>query len=141
MSRGDLRPHTKVGRTLLFLREELDRFKYDNPWASKKAHVKAIPNPPPMPSTKQEMRAVVTVLVERKERIFKRLPSFQWEDIPGIRAQVDSKFGNVTFFVTIESPDGCGYELSFHPSCMEAPHYTKLRGRLKPGEGVAWLVG
>lgn len=139
VSRGDIHPHTKVGIALLFLREELDRFKYESPWASKKARVRFIPNPPPMPTTKKDMMAVVTVEVERRNRLFKRLSAFHWDEIPAIRAAVDRRFGKVPFHITIESPDGCGFELNFHPSVMEADHYDKLRGRKKGG--TPWLVG
>ena len=36
VSRGDLRPHTKVGKSLLFLPAELDLFRMGNAWARNK---------------------------------------------------------------------------------------------------------
>lgn len=138
--RGDLKPHSKVGHAFLFQREELDRFKYSNAWASKKAGITFLPNPPPMPTTGRALRAVVTVTKGRKEKLYKRLNVFHWEDIPSLRSQVDSKFGKVRFTITVQLPDGCGFELKFLPSLLEASQYEKL-GIKRRGKGEAWLIG
>lgn len=135
VSSGDLRPQMKVGRVLLFLREELDRFKYGSAWASRKSGIKSLPNPPPKPSSREHMAAIVTVTLDGRDKAFKRLKIFRWEDIPTIRSQVDTRYGKVSFCITIEPPDGCAYEVRFHPSALAAEHYgilRKKRGRTHP---------
>lgn len=120
VSSGDLRPQMKVGRVLLFLREELDRFKYGSAWASRKSGIKSPPNPPAAPSARQTMTAVVTVTVNGRDKVFKNLKAFHWEDVPTIRSQVDTRYGKTGFHITVEPPDGCAYVIRFHPSAIGA---------------------
>ncbi|MBI3298288.1 MAG: helix-turn-helix domain-containing protein [Elusimicrobia bacterium] len=127
VGQGDLRPYKTVGRAHLFMREELDRFRYGSARAKGKAGVEPLQAPPATPSMSPELKAVVTVMVKGRARVHKRLKAFHWEDIPALRAQVDSRYGRTTFCITIELPDGSGCELRFHPSAMEAEHYGKLR--------------
>lgn len=140
VGRGDLQPHSRVGNSLLFLQEELERFRCASLWAQKKTKLRYLPNPPPLPTTDSELQAVVTVDVKQKTVIFKRLNVFHWEDISAIRAQVDAKYGKKPFQITVKVPDGCGYEIRFYSSVMEVEHYDKLPGHKKSG-GAAWLVG
>lgn len=126
VSLGDLRPYKKVGRALLFMREEVERFKYASPWARGKAGVEPRTGPAPLPSTRQSLRAVVTVTAGGRARVFKRLKAFGWQDIPALRAQVDARHGRVPFCITVELPDGSGCELRFHPSAAETEHYGAL---------------
>ena len=140
VSRKDLRPHTRAGKTLLFLREELERFKMENPWASRKAKIRIFPNPPPTPYPNKVMQAVVTLKSRGKERAFSRIKVFHWEDIPLIRSRIDQKHGNVPFRISIQSPDGAGWELSYYSSCIELDQYRELN-RSKRGHGIPWLVG
>jgi len=140
VGRNDLHPHSRMGNSLLFQQEELDRFKNTSLWAMKKSKVRFLHNPPPAPSSRKELRAVVTVDVKDKNIVFKRLTIFHWEDVPAIRAQIDNKFGKNSFQITIEAPDGCGYEINFSTSSMEMEHYHKLPGHKKPGRD-AYLIG
>ena len=41
-----LKPYRKAGRTLLFLKEELDRYRAGNAWASQKATFSTLDLPP-----------------------------------------------------------------------------------------------
>lgn len=140
VGRGDLQPHSRVGNSLLFQQEELERFQCDSLWAQKKTKLRYLPNPPPSPTAGSELLAVVTVEVKGKTVVFKRINTFHWEDIPAIRAQVDAKYGKKPFEITIKVPDGCGYELRFYSSVMEVEHYDKLPG-YKKDSGDAWLIG
>ncbi len=97
--KGRLRPNYRVGRALLFLRDELDRFK--------RGGAALVPESAPQGT----MRATVSLRRKGKESVLSRLETFRWEDVPGIRA----KHGDAPFLISVESPDGSGYELSFHP--------------------------
>jgi hypothetical protein len=101
VGRGDLHPHSRVGRALLFMREELDRFKFGSAWAAKKSGVERSFTPPIAASAQEGMRAVVVVRVKGKETVFERLKAFQWEDVASIRAKVRSKHGNASFFIAV----------------------------------------
>lgn len=101
--KGRLRPNYRVGRALLFLRDELDRFK--------RGGAPLAPGSTPQGT----MRATVSLRHKGKESVLNRLETFRLEDVPGIRAQIRAKHGDVPFLISAESPDGSSYELSFHP--------------------------
>jgi hypothetical protein len=125
--KGQLRPCYRVGRALLFLQEELDRFKRTSAAAVTKGDAKPVRGlaataPPP-----EGLRAVVVVRAQGRETVFSRPQAFRWDDVPAIRAKVRSKHGDAAFFIAVAAPDGSGFELAFHPDGREIPHHGALR--------------
>ena len=97
------------------MRDELDRFKHDSASATKKSGEERSAAPVPGSDLQATMRATVFLRHKEKKSVLSRLETFRWEDVPGIRAQVRAKNGDVPFLIAVESSDGSGCELSFHP--------------------------
>ncbi|MEA3306928.1 MAG: helix-turn-helix domain-containing protein [Elusimicrobiota bacterium] len=143
--RGELKPHSRAGNMLLFLGKELEKFKYSNEWALKKSKARFLPNPPPKPSSEKTMSAVVVVLVKDKKRLFKRLKTFQWKDVPSIISLVYKKYGNIHFDISVRYPDGTAFDISSHNSDMSSKNYDIIRDKLirekrKKDGKTAWLI-
>ncbi|MCX5797758.1 MAG: helix-turn-helix domain-containing protein [Elusimicrobia bacterium] len=126
VGKGHLRPSYRVGRALLFLREELDRFKRTSAAASMKGDAKPVPALAAAAPLPEGLRAVVVVRVQGRETVFSRPQAFRWDDVPAIRAEVRSKHGDASFFIAIAAPDGSGFELSFHSEQRRLPHHQAL---------------
>jgi excisionase family DNA binding protein len=75
VSRGDLRPHTKVGKSLLFLRAELDVFRMGNAWARNKITDKEIRESESMEIS--HMDAPIDLKLKAPRRPRKRLIMFE----------------------------------------------------------------
>jgi len=110
VSQGVLKPQKVGGKTLVFLLEELDRYRTTNEWAARKASIKHQPelDREKLPST---MTATVEfdvrprfLVTSKKEHI----ENFSWEQIPLIRADLDKRYGKklLSFEITVNSPDG-----------------------------------
>lgn len=146
VSTGKICVHSRAGNYPLFIREELERYQLTNKWAGKKAKVKTLPNPPPAPTGKKGILAIVTASHKRKEFVLEKLNDFKWNDIPAIRARVSAKYGRIPFQITLELPDGTAFTINFHTSTPEAEaHKTMTRNAEKPlwnkrKDGTAWLI-
>ncbi|MDD5657829.1 MAG: helix-turn-helix domain-containing protein [Elusimicrobia bacterium] len=124
--KGGLRPSYRVGRALLFLRDELDRFKRTSAAAAKKGAAHPVAALAATASLAEGMGAVVVVRVQGRETVFSRPQAFRWDDVPAIRAKVRAKHGDASFFIAIAAPDGSGFELAFHPDGSKIPHLKSL---------------
>ncbi|OQA07484.1 MAG: hypothetical protein BWY65_01859 [Firmicutes bacterium ADurb.Bin373] len=147
VSTGKIRVHSRAGNYPLFIREELEKYQLTNKWAGKKAKIKTLPNPPPAPTGKKGILAVVTASYKKKDVVLEKLNNFKWDDVPAIRAKVASKHGRIPFQINLELPDGTAFTINFHTSTTEAEaHKTMARNAPKPlwgkrKDGTAWLIG
>lgn len=111
---GVLKPR-RVGKTLLFSRTDLDRYKLENAWAARKAGIKA--SAEPIEKAPSDLEAEISVdfpggILARTVDSFK---GFSWEKVPLIRAQVDSRHGNIPFDITVKGPDGATWTVRYEP--------------------------
>ena len=138
VSRGEIRPHGRVGFALLFSRAELDRFKRSSPWAARKGGSRHLPNPPGRLGAEGAARAVVTVNKGRRSVLFKRLRPFRWGAVAALRQQLERKFGETPFRIVVHQPDGGRFEIDYRPPAAKSKN--KGRGRADKRRDL-WLVG
>ncbi|MBI4524055.1 MAG: helix-turn-helix domain-containing protein [Deltaproteobacteria bacterium] len=133
VSQGVLRPYKRAGNTLLFLKADLDRFKLTNAWAARKASVEIPPVAPQKPPSNLEAAVKLDLgLGPIFGKALEPIKNFTWDQIPLIRAEVDSKHGNIPFEVEIKSPDGGLWIVSYEPPTWFerlAKNFKKKRSR------------
>lgn len=129
---GVLTAHRRAGKTLLFIKEELDRFKLNNAWAAAKASLEKPSTPPE--HAPPHLTADIKVyhgLGPMFPSYVESIENFTWEQIPLIRARVDSKYGNKPFDTQIKSPDGGIWTVSYEPPTWIEKLTKKLKKRAK----------
>lgn len=125
---GTLKPAKKAGKTLLFQREDLDRFRATSAWASRKAAIERPLNPPQQPPDRLEATirldfGLGSVLRQPMEPIM----DFSWNQVPLIRAEIDNKYGNVPFEIEVKSPEGGLWSVSYEPPTWVERAWKKLK--------------
>jgi excisionase family DNA binding protein len=88
-----LKPYRKAGRTLLFLKEELDRYRAGNAWASQKASFSVLADAPKHLPPKLSASVYLTDGFALLPHRVESLPSFTWEMIPLIHARIQEQYG------------------------------------------------
>jgi excisionase family DNA binding protein len=134
VSQGVLKPQKIDGRTLVFLQEELDRYRSSNAWAARKASIAHQPEAAQenLPST---MTAAVMVdlglgpVFPENEQV----EDFSWELLPLIRADLNERYGKKmkTFQITVNSPDGWKWHIRLEPPTLIEKLGKKLRNLSK----------
>ncbi len=139
VSRGEIRPYSRVGFASLYRVEDLDRFRRSSPWAAKKKGGFHLPNPPEESPRERKAKAVVKLKRGRRDMVFRRLLPFRWNMVPAIRTQIERKFGPTPFQISVEMPDGGRFNVSFRPPAQNPKRRSGLKTRKKHGE--IWLTG
>jgi hypothetical protein len=138
VSRGTIRPHSRVGFASLYSRDDIERFRRSSPWAAKKQGGFHLPNPPE-PLRSGEAEGMVIVKKGRRVEIFRRLRPFRWRSVPAIQAQVKRKFGTKPFRIVVGLPDGGRYEINFLPPGQRHHRPAWPQNAKKPRD--LWLAG
>lgn len=99
-----LRPATRAGRTLLFLRSELDRYRARRASIGAR-HADHLPNPPSRPP-EFRMSATLARRVGGRWRIISRRSNFRWEDIPLLWRMQKGKEARRPFRICVQCSDG-----------------------------------
>jgi len=130
VSQGVLKPHKIGGKTLVFMQDELDRYKLNNKWAARKALIAHDPElaGETLPET---MTATVTVdlglglMFGEPEHV----EDFSWEQIPLIKADINERYGKKmkAFEITVKSPDGWTWLIRPEPPSF----IEKLGGKIR----------
>ncbi len=129
VSQGILKPQ-KIGRTLLFLKADLDRYKVSNEWAARKA---SIEHEPEAAETEQTLNIKATIKVDLGFGFLygqdESIDNFSWQDIPLIRARLTEKYGDImkTFEITVNTPDGWIWHISIEPPTILEKLWKKLK--------------
>ncbi len=132
VAQGVLTPYKKAGRTLLFLREEIDRFKVSNAWAAQKASIEKLPTAPEKPVSGLTAEVTVKATLMPAMAIYSRtIENFTWDQIPLIRADIDDELGNKPFNIEIKSPDGSRWSVSYDPPTWLEKGLKKIKKRLE----------
>ncbi|MET0517026.1 MAG: helix-turn-helix domain-containing protein, partial [Nitrospiraceae bacterium] len=110
-----LKPYRKAGRTLLFLREELDRYRAGNAWASQKMSFRTLADAPKHLPPK--MTATVYLLggFELLPNKIETLSSFSWEMIPLIHARIQEHYRKRPSKIEVLSPEGGTWTILYEP--------------------------
>ena len=130
VSKKELAPYKKVGKTCLFLKNDILRFQATNAWAAKKASIEMMENPPEEPPNKLEAVVRVDIGIGFPD-ILKPDPDFIWEKIPMIKAEVSTIYGNRAFTISIKSPDGGLWEIEYQPPTLIEKIIDKIKTRIK----------
>lgn len=139
VSQGVLKPQRVGSKTLVFLQEDLDRYRESNEWAARKASIKHNPEAAKedLPLT---MTADVTVdlgfqpIWDKDEHI----DDFCWQEIPLIKADLDERYGEKVqgFSIKVKSPDGWKWHISAEPPTPIEKLVTKVKQSLKRKQGI-----
>ena len=124
-----LKPYRKAGRTLLFLREELDRYRAGNAWASQKASFSALANAPKRLPPKMSATVYLTGGFELLPQKVDSLPSFSWEMIPLIHARIQEQYGRRPSTIEVLSPEGGTWTILYEPPTWLAKAKELVEGR------------
>ncbi len=125
VQKGVLKPFCSAGKTLLFQRNDLDRFRLTSRWAARKTGVETASVP--APGRAGGLRAQVKVdfgTAPFYEHPVRTIDDFTWEMIPRIRADVDNKYGARCFRIEVESPDGSTWSVEHAPPAW-LPRFLK----------------
>lgn len=129
VSQGVFKPQ-KVGRTLLFLQADLDRYKVSNEWAARKA---SIEHDPKAAEANQPLNMKATIKIDLGMGLlygpeaFKN--DFSWQDVPLIRADLTERYGNKmkAFEIRVENPDGWTWSISIEPPTILEKLWNKIK--------------
>ncbi len=139
VSQGVLKPQRVGAKNLVFLEEDLDRYKVSNEWAARKASIKHDPE-----AAKEELPLTMTADVTvdswfapiwvRNEHI----DNFSWQEIPLIKADLDERYGKKVqgFSIKVKSPDGWKWDISAEPPTPIDKLVTRVKKSLKRKQGI-----
>ena len=126
---GSLKSHRRTGRSLLFQKEDLDRFRLTSDWAARKASMPKPQDPPEQPPSKLEAKVRLDFgLGSIFQEPLDAIKDFSWDHIPLIRAEIDHKYGNRPFSIEVKSPDGGLWSISYDPPTWLERTWKNLRG-------------
>lgn len=131
--KGALKPHRRTGRTLLFLKEELDRFKARSAWWARKSSSEPPKEDPPMLPSNLKATVIVNVGIKNFPHpdIEEVIPNFTWEQIPLVHAQVQNKYGQRPSDIYIQGPDGGSWKVSYDPPSWAETAVKKWKKMIK----------
>jgi excisionase family DNA binding protein len=124
-----LKPYRKAGRTLLFLKEELDRYRAGNPWASQKATFSALVDAPKRLPAKMSATVYLSAGFELLPRKIETLSSFSWEMLPLIHARIQERYGKRPSKIEVLSPEGGTWTILYEPPTWLAQAKELVKGR------------
>lgn len=128
VSQDVLKPYKRAGNTLLFLKAHLDRFKLTNAWAARKASVERPPVTPDEPPSNLEATVLLDLgLGTMFGHVYKTIKNFTWDQIPLMRAEANSKHGDIPLKIEIKSPDGGLWIVSYEPPTWLRRVFKKLK--------------
>lgn len=112
---GALRPYRRAGRTLLFLKEELDRYQARNAWAARKMSMEPLTEVPPLPPSALTATVSVNLGFELLWKEVERVPEFRWEQIPLLRARCQEQYSERPTRIEVHGPDGGTWTITYEP--------------------------
>lgn len=126
---GDLRAHRRLGRSRLFLREELDRYKLSNKWAARKASIAAPVDRPQVPPA--QLQATVHVDLGNPLLLHESgvIEQFAWDQVPRIHARSQEQYGQRPAEIRIQGPDGGTWRVTYEPPTWLEQMKQKVRKR------------
>lgn len=119
VNQGHLTPKKVGKKTLLFVQEELDRYKSSQAWTPRKGKASITP----ITETQEELPSQLTasVSIDLGIGLFhgetEEIKDFSWEQIPLIRADINHRYGRKIkdFEINVKSPDGGTWFIKFKP--------------------------
>lgn len=114
MKEGILKPRSRAGKTLLFMQEDLDRFRLTSTWAARKSTIKKPLETPEKPVAKLEA-AISLNMGSSYDHCLDPIKNFTWDQVPLIRARINNKYGNIPFDIEVKSPDGGLWSVEYQP--------------------------
>lgn len=123
-----LRCHRMAGKTILILREDLDRYKRQNAWAARKAKLAMPEQTPPTPPECLEADVFVDLPLGVVALKLDSIKEFSWDMIPQIRARIDHQHGNIPFDIAVASPDGGTWKVEYQPPSWLGKMIKRVRG-------------
>jgi excisionase family DNA binding protein len=112
---GHLRPRRKAGKTLLFLKEDLDRYKATNAWAARKANTGVLQEEiPPAPS---QLTAKVSISLgfDLLPQEIETVTEFTWDQIPLIHGRTQERYGKRPSTIIVKGPEGGTWTVMYEP--------------------------
>ena len=127
---GTLKPEKRAGNALLFQRAALDRFKKTSAWAARKSALNMPESPPPElpPSLEASISLDLGFGAVFRETLAP-IKNFTWSQLPILKAEIDSKYGNLPFDVEVKSPDGGIWSVAYEPPTWLERVFKKITDR------------
>jgi len=130
---GDLRPHRKAGKTLLFLTEDLERYKASHAWAALKGGQAS----PSKQSTASPSHLTATVVINVGFDLLRQhvltISDFTWDQVPLLHAKTQEQFGQRPSTIKVKGPDGGTWSINYEPPTWLAQIKQRIQRVTKKG--------
>jgi excisionase family DNA binding protein len=130
---GDLRPHRKAGKTLLFLTEDLERYKARHAWASRKGAKASLPKPSSAPPLHLTATVAINVGFDLLRQQVVTISDFTWDQVPLIHARTQEQYGQRPSTIEVKGPDGGTWRIDYEPPTWLAQIKRKIQRIRKKG--------
>ena len=130
---GALRPHRKAGKTLLFLTEDLARYKASHAWAARKGDQVPLATPSSAPPSHLTATVSVNVGFELLRPHVVTISDFTWDQVPLIHARTQEQYGQRPSTIEVKGPDGGTWSIDYEPPTWLAQIKQKIQRMKKKG--------
>ncbi len=130
---GALRPHRKAGKTLLFLTEDVERYKASHVWAIRKGTQAPLPEPASAPPSHLTATVSVNVGFDLLRQPVVTISDFTWDQVPLIHARMQEQFGQRPSTIEVKGPDGGTWSIDYEPPTWLAQIKQKIQRIKKKG--------
>jgi hypothetical protein len=124
---GALRPHRKAGKTLLFLTEDLARYKAGHAWATRKGAQAPLPEPSPAPPLHLTATVAINVGFDLLRQHVLTISDFTWDQVPLIHAKTQEQYGQRPSTIEVKGPDGGTWRIDYEPPTWLAQIKRKIQ--------------
>lgn len=124
---GALRPHRKAGKTLLFLTEDLTRYKASHAWTARKGAQAHLATPAPAPPLHLTATVAINVGFDLLRHHVLTISNFTWDQVPLIHARTQEQFGQRPSTIEVKGPDGGTWSIDYEPPTWLAQIKHKIQ--------------
>lgn len=125
VSEGKLKSYRQIGGTLLFIEAAVKSYAINHP---KTGIDEFRDKTDKIPNGLEAKVAVDLGLGAAFKHAMEKVKDFTWEDIPRLKAKIKNKYGkDKPFTITVNSPDGCIWEIEHLPPTWIDDALKKLK--------------
>lgn len=124
---GALRPHRKAGKTLLFLTEDLERYKTGHAWAALKGGQASSSTPSSTPPSHLTATVAINVGFDLLRPHVLTITDFTWDQVPRIHAKTQEQYGQRPSTIEVKGPDGGTWSINYEPPTWLAQIKQKIQ--------------
>jgi len=124
---GALHPHRKAGKTLLFLTEDLARYKASHAWATRKGGQASLRGSSPAPPSHLTATVAINAGFDLLRQQIVTISDFTWDQVPLIHARTQEQYGQRPSTIEVKGPDGGTWRIDYEPPTWLAQIKQKIQ--------------